>query len=115
MSLIFCPECKKEISDSALNCIHCGYPLNSQVNEKPQNNETIIINEQGFLENLVYKIIDFVFAVIYLTFIYGLITTDYVELEYFASWIGVFLVFLSTYLIQKVCKAVFGTIARIFT
>lgn len=27
MSLINCPECNKEISDKATNCIHCGYPL----------------------------------------------------------------------------------------
>lgn len=28
MALIKCPECGKEISDKAKNCIHCGYPLN---------------------------------------------------------------------------------------
>lgn len=27
MALISCPECGKEISDKAKNCIHCGYPL----------------------------------------------------------------------------------------
>lgn len=27
MSLIKCPECNKEISDKAKQCIHCGYPL----------------------------------------------------------------------------------------
>jgi len=27
MSLIICPECKKEISDQTENCVHCGYPL----------------------------------------------------------------------------------------
>ncbi len=27
MALIICPECGKEISDSAEKCIHCGYPL----------------------------------------------------------------------------------------
>ena len=25
--LITCPECQSQISDKALNCIHCGYPL----------------------------------------------------------------------------------------
>ena len=29
MALINCPECGKEISDKAKNCIHCGYPLAS--------------------------------------------------------------------------------------
>ena len=27
MALIKCPECGKEISDKAIQCIHCGYPL----------------------------------------------------------------------------------------
>ena len=27
MSLIKCPECKKEISDKSEICIHCGYPV----------------------------------------------------------------------------------------
>lgn len=27
MALILCPECKKEISDKALSCPHCGFPL----------------------------------------------------------------------------------------
>ncbi len=28
MALITCPECKKEISDSANSCPHCGYVIN---------------------------------------------------------------------------------------
>ena len=31
MSLIQCPECKKEISDSAEKCPHCGYQLTAEV------------------------------------------------------------------------------------
>lgn len=27
MALITCPDCKKEISDSADNCPHCGRPM----------------------------------------------------------------------------------------
>ncbi len=27
MALINCPECKKEVSDAARACVHCGYPL----------------------------------------------------------------------------------------
>lgn len=27
MALIKCPECGKEVSENAENCIHCGYPL----------------------------------------------------------------------------------------
>lgn len=28
MALIFCPDCGKEVSDSALTCPHCAFPLN---------------------------------------------------------------------------------------
>jgi len=27
MALIYCPDCKNQISDSAVNCIHCGRPM----------------------------------------------------------------------------------------
>ena len=27
MAIIKCPECKKEVSDKAKTCIHCGFPL----------------------------------------------------------------------------------------
>lgn len=30
MALIKCPECGKEISDTAKNCIHCGYALKEE-------------------------------------------------------------------------------------
>lgn len=33
MALIKCPECGKEISDKALACIHCGFPLSLIDNE----------------------------------------------------------------------------------
>ncbi len=32
MALILCPECKKEVSNEAGTCPHCGYPLKPQVN-----------------------------------------------------------------------------------
>ncbi len=31
MSMINCPECKKEISDKALVCPNCGYPLSNNI------------------------------------------------------------------------------------
>lgn len=33
MALINCPECGKEISDKAKQCIHCGFPLEDYVQE----------------------------------------------------------------------------------
>ena len=32
MALIICPECNREISDKATNCVHCGYPLQIEKN-----------------------------------------------------------------------------------
>ena len=29
MPLIGCPDCNKQVSDSATTCPHCGYPINS--------------------------------------------------------------------------------------
>lgn len=34
MSLIRCPECGKEISNKAPQCIHCGFPINNKINQK---------------------------------------------------------------------------------
>lgn len=33
MALIICPECKKEISDKSVQCIHCGYPIQKEQKE----------------------------------------------------------------------------------
>ena len=42
MSLIQCPECKKEISDKSAVCIYCGYPLTGETS--PQQVEITSIN-----------------------------------------------------------------------
>lgn len=36
MAIIKCPECQKEISDKAISCPYCGYPLNTPI-ETPSN------------------------------------------------------------------------------
>ena len=38
MTLINCPECKKEISDKAEICIHCGFPLDKYLTEEEDIN-----------------------------------------------------------------------------
>ncbi|MFQ7000483.1 MAG: ribosomal protein L7/L12 [Clostridium sp.] len=46
MALIKCPECGKEISDKALACIHCGFPLkeiNKEENKKCEFYKVILI------------------------------------------------------------------------
>jgi hypothetical protein len=35
MSLLICDECKKEISDKARMCVHCGYQLNQSMFIQP--------------------------------------------------------------------------------
>jgi len=37
MALINCPECNKEVSDKAVSCPNCGYPMNR--NESESSNE----------------------------------------------------------------------------
>lgn len=46
MALIKCPECGKEISDTAKNCIHCGYVLKED-NNTVQPQTVIIAPEKG--------------------------------------------------------------------
>lgn len=49
MALIKCPECGKEISSFAKQCIHCGYPLEDIRGSSTQNahNETNMCNIDG--------------------------------------------------------------------
>lgn len=35
MSLINCPDCKKEVSPRAASCIHCGCPLQADLRNEP--------------------------------------------------------------------------------
>lgn len=50
--LIKCPECNRQVSDQAISCPHCGYPLKKDTNNevKEENNETsnlVRIAERG--------------------------------------------------------------------
>lgn len=39
--LIQCPECGKQISDKANQCIHCGYPMKEIKTQSNEHNKTI--------------------------------------------------------------------------
>ena len=39
MALILCPECKKQVSDAAVSCPHCGYPIESYVKSRREAQE----------------------------------------------------------------------------
>lgn len=36
MALLKCPECQHDVSDKAIACPHCGYPMNSLTSSKPR-------------------------------------------------------------------------------
>jgi len=55
MALIKCPECGKDISNQAVACIHCGFPIKvwheQQIDkEKCQNKQYSEVIENGFVE-----------------------------------------------------------------
>lgn len=51
MALIGCPECGKEVSDKAIVCINCGFPL-----KETRNTLCIIGNKTYDLSNILYKL-----------------------------------------------------------
>lgn len=52
MALINCPECKKQISDKATSCPHCGFPLSSHNSTNEGNDEiNSKSNVQGIVES----------------------------------------------------------------
>jgi hypothetical protein len=55
MSLVNCPECQKEISDQAVMCPHCGYPMRGMYGYEYRSQRELfglplvhIISGQGF-------------------------------------------------------------------
>lgn len=56
MALIKCPECEKEVSSSAVNCIHCGYPIAKYMLQqklesklKRRSSKPVQFNKKGIL------------------------------------------------------------------
>lgn len=43
MALMICPECGKEVTDTAKNCIHCGYPIKTPKKELPVKKISIVM------------------------------------------------------------------------
>ena len=70
MALINCPECSKEVSDSAPSCPNCGYPLASKTSTSETDIRTIQKTSKQFklitaaavicmIVGLIWFIIDF--------------------------------------------------------
>jgi hypothetical protein len=118
MSLINCPECNKEVSDSALSCIHCGYPLEKE-SESSAGKDTVATQPEKAQKNLegqINRAIDAIFALIYIYLLYSIFFTDQFSdlLDGGAAWFGLFIGFVVIYFVQKMLKAILGTIGRSF-
>ena len=55
MALIKCPECGKEISDSAKQCIHCGFVIHPHSTGKKVGKIFLIIGIISVLGSLIYE------------------------------------------------------------
>jgi len=55
MALINCPECNKQVSDKAEQCIHCGYPIHKYIdNHSSENTEN---TSDNYVEGFYYDVI----------------------------------------------------------
>ena len=63
MALVFCPDCGKEVSDSATNCPNCSYPIT-----KLRNNNTTIykINELIIVGYIAIFLSIFIFPIFFM-------------------------------------------------
>ena len=52
MALIKCPECGKDVSDTAKSCIHCGYVLKEDIVAQPQSFATAPKNQNSDKKSL---------------------------------------------------------------
>lgn len=46
--LVKCQECKKEVSDRAETCVHCGFPLKVYTSPYTENPNTCYINDEPY-------------------------------------------------------------------
>jgi|GEM_PF-2280951 len=112
MSLIECPECRKEVSDTVDNCIHCGFTITKKVVQKQVKTEVEAPKGEG-AETTMNQIVDFIFGALYLFLIYNLFTDDSISMDG-AGVFGMLIAFGILYLFQKIIKGVLATIARSF-
>jgi hypothetical protein len=97
MALIECPECKKEISDKAKECPHCGYPIVKKEEKKKQETKKRFSSKK-------YKYTGFICsipcALILLLFLLG-ITFNSIGISLLISLVyGVIIYLLSKYLLN---------------
>ncbi len=65
MALISCPECKKEVSDKAESCPHCGCPLSAKPKRVRTSEDSFVTRSRGCGDIVLYgPIILFVIIVV---------------------------------------------------
>lgn len=58
MALIYCPECKKEVSDKAEKCPNCAYPLTDNLtNTASINAQTIELTSKTLKKQMIYAVL----------------------------------------------------------
>lgn len=50
--LIKCPECELQVSDKAMNCPHCGYPITSSTPVRKTSKKKTLETAQWFWTDL---------------------------------------------------------------
>jgi len=67
MALIKCPECGRDISDSAVSCPNCGHPIN-------KDNKTVVQIDTAPNKRRKYRVRSLILApIFFISFILGLI------------------------------------------
>jgi len=61
MALIFCPDCVKEVSESANNCPNCANPL-GKLRNKPQTFTPVYQNNQLVIAGYIAVFLAFLFS-----------------------------------------------------
>jgi len=91
MALIICPECNKEISDKSKECIHCGYPLQEEINttsnsEPMQQVEITSVNIKGKnLKKTIISVLILASVIVGGLFIYNTLKTEAEEAKRIAA------------------------------
>lgn len=68
MALIHCPQCGKEISDKASQCVHCGYTMNKD-NTIHNKLDSVVNSEDSVREGNILYIADIVVVIVSLVLI----------------------------------------------
>ncbi len=73
MALIICPECKKEVSDTCDNCIHCGYKLKQETIKKVE--EPTKTESNNIAGKVIYYVAIFIITIIIFSIVMGIVTS----------------------------------------